>query len=75
METPGKRERSLSESKILVLLDMKINLWYSPPVSKWRWTLTSDLDPSIMESGDSDDLRDAMSDVANTVEWLIDKGE
>ena len=52
---------------------MKIQLWYSEPVSRWRWTLTSDIDESIMESGDSKDLRDAMSDIANTVEWLVDK--
>jgi hypothetical protein len=52
---------------------MKINLWYSTSVSRWRWTLTSDYDQSIMEAGDSEDLRDAMSDIANTVEWLLDK--
>ena len=51
---------------------MKINLWYSEEVHQWRWTLTSDLDSSIMESGNSEELRDAMNDVASTVEWLLD---
>ena len=51
---------------------MKINLWYSDEVDQWRWTLTSDTYTSIMESGNSEDLREAMDDVANTVEWLLD---
>ena len=51
---------------------MKINLWYSEEVDQWRWTLTSDTYSSIMESGNSEELRDAMDDVANTVEWLLD---
>ena len=51
---------------------MKIHLWYSEPSHQWRWTLTSDVDQSIMESGNSEELREAMSDVANTVEWLLD---
>ena len=73
METPGKNEEILSTTKISTPNDMKIQLWYSTPVSRWRWTLTSDYDQSIMEAGDSEDLRDAMSDIANTVEWLLDK--
>ena len=38
----------------------------------WRWTLT---DPTTfdMESGQQKDLRLAMEDVANTVEYLISK--
>lgn len=73
METPGKNEEILSTAKISKPNDMKIQLWYSTTVSRWRWTLTSDFDQSIMEAGDSEDLRDAMSDIANTVEWLLDK--
>ena len=53
--------------------DMKIQLWYSKPVSQWRWTLTSEEDYDTMESGNSENLRDAMNDVATTVEWLLDK--
>ena len=73
METPGKKECNLLINKIWTPNNMKIQLWYSAPVSRWRWTLTSDHDQSIMEAGDSEDLRDAMSDIANTVEWLLDK--
>ena len=51
---------------------MKINLWYSEEVEQWRWTLTSDTYTSIMESGNSEELREAMDDVASTVEWLLD---
>jgi len=52
---------------------MKINLWFSQPTKHWRWTLTSDVDQTMMESGNSLKLREAMSDIANTVEWLMDK--
>ena len=71
--TPGKNGWTLSTLRISNQNDMKIQLWYSTTVSRWRWTLTSDFDQSIMEAGDSEDLRDAMSDIANTVEWLLDK--
>ena len=39
-------------------------------MNKWRWTLT---DPVTfdMESGQQEDLRMAMSDITNTVEYLI----
>ena len=50
---------------------MQINLWYSEHSNQWRWTLINDrLD---MHSGGQIDLRDAMNDVANTVEYLISK--
>ena len=41
-------------------------------MNMWRWTLT---DPTTfdMESGQQKDLRLAMEDVANTVEYLISK--
>ena len=71
--TPGKNGWTLSTLRISNQNEMKIQLWYSETVTRWRWTLTSDLDQSIMEAGDSKELRDAMSDIANTVEWLIDK--
>ena len=53
-------------------LDMDIQIWYNKEVSQWRWTLTSDTYTSIMESGNSEELREAMDDVATTVEWLLD---
>jgi hypothetical protein len=51
---------------------MKINLWYSENMKQWRWTLTDDSEPSVkQESGSQPFLRDAMNDVANTVEYLM----
>jgi hypothetical protein len=51
---------------------MKVNLWYSKDMEEWRWTLSSDVNPKIQESGNRDELRGAMNDVANTVEYLLD---
>jgi hypothetical protein len=51
---------------------MKINLWYCEHTKQWRWTLTDDHRPIIkMESGQQPFLRDAMNDVANTVEYMM----
>lgn len=53
---------------------MNIKLWYCESMSLWRWTLTDNRRPiSRMESGQQADLRVAMSDIANTVEYLIGK--
>lgn len=42
-------------------------------MNQWRWTLTDkDLN---MEAGAQEDLRAAMNDVANTVEYLMNKSE
>jgi hypothetical protein len=51
---------------------MIINLWFNNDMNQWRWTLT---DPVTfdMESGQQPSLREAMNDVANTVEHLISK--
>jgi hypothetical protein len=56
---------------------MRINLWYSEEMKQWRWTLTSrslskELNP-IQESGGREFLRDAMSDIANTVEYHLEQ--
>ena len=47
---------------------MDIKLWYSKDLRRWRWSL---IDPVTrrQESGQQFDLRDAMNDVANTVEY------
>lgn len=51
---------------------MKINLWYCKEMNQWRWTLVEDSRPVVkMESGQRENLRDAMNDIANTVEYLI----
>ena len=49
---------------------MDIKLWYSKDLKRWRWSL---IDPVTkrQESGQPFDLRDAMNDVANTIEYLI----
>jgi hypothetical protein len=50
---------------------MDIKLWYNEEMKLWRWTLIDrDLN---MESGQRTDLRVAMNDIANTVEYLISK--
>ena len=51
---------------------MKINLWYSQPSRQWRWTLTDDKEPMRQESGSQPFLRDAMDDVASTVEYMLE---
>jgi len=51
---------------------MKINLWYCQEMSLWRWTLSDCSRPVCkQESGQRPDLRDAMNDIANTVEYLL----
>ena len=52
---------------------MKINLWYSEHQEQWRWTLCDEhADPFEMESGQQPDLRVAMNDIANTVEYMLE---
>ena len=51
---------------------MNIKLWYCASMNQWRWTLCEDSRPVVkMESGQRENLRDAMNDIANTVEYLI----
>jgi len=57
----------------LNIINMNIKLWYCSGMKQWRWTLTDDSRPIIkQESGQQPDLRDAMNDVANTVEYLLE---
>ena len=55
---------------------MKINLWYSKSMAQWRWTLIEEFRNGVTKteqhSGQQSDLRDAMNDVANTVEYMLD---
>ena len=55
---------------------MKINLWYSKGVSEWRWTLCEEFKNGVTKmeqySGTQKELRIAMDDVANTVEYILD---
>jgi hypothetical protein len=51
---------------------MKINLWFCSSLNQWRWTLTKNNRPIMkQESGQRPELRDAMQDIANTVEFLM----
>jgi len=50
---------------------MKINLWYSQHKKEWCWTLCDDRDVMRQESGQRIYLSDAMEDVANTVEYML----
>ena len=50
---------------------MNIKLWYSKSMGQWRWSLTDEW--MDMASGQQPDLHDAMNDIANTVEYLLEK--
>jgi hypothetical protein len=53
---------------------MKITLWYCKSMQQWRWTLCDSSRPvRRQESGQQPDLRAAMNDIANTVEYLLEK--
>jgi hypothetical protein len=52
---------------------MDIKLWHNKEMNLWRWTL---MDRNLnMESGQQKDLKLAMVDIANTVEYLISRQE
>ena len=48
---------------------MNIKLWYSNSMQQWRWSLTDEY--MDMASGQQPDLREAMKDIATTVEHMI----
>ena len=54
---------------------MKINLWYSKSMAQWRWTLVEEYRNGTthreQHSGQRPNLRVAMNDVANTVEYIL----
>jgi hypothetical protein len=53
---------------------MKINLWYCKDMNLWRWSLIDDRRPICkQETGQREDLKLAMQDIANTVEYLIEE--
>jgi hypothetical protein len=52
---------------------MTIRLWYCKSMGQWRWTLVDNkTNPYNMESGQRPDLRLAMNDIANTVEYMLE---
>ncbi len=48
---------------------MVINLWHNNAMNQWRWTLSN---PKTLDqySGTQENIRSAMNDIANTVEYL-----
>ena len=56
----------------LNMKSMKINLWYCKDMGQWRWSLTDNSRPICkQETGQQPDLRVAMNDIANTVEYIL----
>ena len=53
---------------------MDIKLWYSKSMKQWRWTLL-DTATRKQESGQRYDLRQAMNDIATTIEYMVQKNE
>ena len=51
---------------------MVINLWYNKKMEEWRWSLT-EINVMTQHTGGQKELRDAMNDVANTVEYMLDE--
>ena len=52
---------------------MRINLWYSKDVKRWHWVLIYSDDQDKMcqhEAGEQIELRDALEDIARTVEHV-----
>ena len=53
---------------------MDIKLWYSKDMKQWRWTLL-DTEMRKQEAGPQNHLRDAMGDIATTIEYLVENRE
>ena len=47
---------------------MQIQLWYCNEMHQWRWSMTDQLDLAYQGTGQQPHIRDAMLDVAKTVE-------
>ena len=53
---------------------MNIKLWYSKSMGQWRWSLM-DIESRRQESGQQYHIRDAMNDIATTIEYMVEKQE
>ena len=51
---------------------MEIKVWYSKQLKQWRWSLL-DIETRRQESGQQYHIRDAMSDIATTIEYMVEK--
>lgn len=53
---------------------MKINLWWCESMKQWRWTLVKTDRPILkQESGQNENLKNAMQDIAATVESMMNE--
>ena len=53
---------------------MEIKVWYSKGMKQWRWSLL-DIESRRQEPGQQYHIRDAMNDIATTIEYMVDKGQ
>ena len=53
---------------------MDIKVWYSKGIRQWRWSLM-DIESRRQESGQQYHIRDAMNDIATTIEYMVEKQE
>ena len=53
---------------------MEIKVWYSKGIKQWRWSLI-DIETRRQESGQQYHIRDAMNDIATTIEYMVEKQE
>ena len=53
---------------------MEIKVWYSNSMKQWRWTLLERV-TLRQESGQQYHIRDAMNDIATTIEYMVEKNE
>ena len=51
---------------------MEIKVWYSKGIKQWRWSLM-DIESRRQESGQQYHIRDAMNDIATTIEYMVEK--
>ena len=51
---------------------MEIKVWYSKGMKQWRWSLL-DIESRRQESGQQYHIRDAMNDIATTIEYMVEK--
>ena len=51
---------------------MEIKVWYSKGIKQWRWSLI-DIETRRQESGQQYHIRDAMNDIATTIEYMVEK--
>ena len=53
---------------------MDIKRWYSKDMKKWRWTFVDPVSGNH-EAGQQYHIRDAMNDIANTIEHMVERHE